>query len=174
MMNDTRIVIVGFMGCGKTEVARELALMRNVGWADLDALIEEEEGRSPAQIIIENGETVFREKETGALRKLLTSDGEQVIAMGGGAWTIPDNRALVREHNAVTVWLDAPFDLCWQRIEAADQARPLAPTRDAALKLYSQRGPIYSLAALRITVANESPAAIAERIAALLLQQSHT
>jgi shikimate kinase len=161
---------VGFMGCGKTEVARELAVLRNEQWADLDDLIGKGEGRSPAEIITNDGEAVFRERETSMLQSLLMSGAERVIALGGGAWTIPRNRELVREHDAVAVWLDAPFDLCWRRIEAAGQARPLAPNRDAAQRLYLERGAIYSLADFRVSVADESPTAIAGRIAVLLRQ----
>jgi shikimate kinase len=173
-MNDSRIVIVGFMGCGKTAVARELALLRNERWTDLDERIEKIVGRNPAQIIIDDGETVFRELETRVLRDLLSANGEQVIALGGGAWTIAVNREILREHGMAAIWLDAPFELCWERIEENGQARPLAPTREVAQKLYSDRRPIYSLADLHVSVADESPIAIAERIAELLRQQPHT
>jgi shikimate kinase len=168
------IIIVGFMGCGKTVVARELALLRNTPWTDLDERIEHVEGRTPGQIIIDDGERVFREIETRVLQTLLSAIGEQVIALGGGAWTIPVNREMIRQHGSVAIWLDAPFELCWKRIEADGQARPLAPTREIAQKLYSDRRPIYSLADLHVSVAEESPIAIAERIAALLRQQPHT
>jgi len=173
MLNDARIVIVGFMGCGKTQVAQELARELGEGWADLDAVIEEHDRRSPAEIIANDGEAAFRERETAMLRKVLTSSAERVIALGGGAWTIRGNRELVEAHKGVAVWLDAPFDLCWKRIEADDKARPLAPTRETAHQLYSERAAIYSLADLHVRVADEPPVAIAKRIAALL-RQRHT
>lgn len=174
MMNDTRIFIIGFMGCGKTSVACELAALRNERWADLDDLVEKDDGRSPAEIITSDGEAVFRERETATLEKLLRSGDEGVIALGGGAWTIPRNRELIREHNGVAVWLDAPFELCWKRIEADGKARPLAPSRDVAHRLYSERRPIYKLAELSIVVAGESPVEIAKKIAAVLQKRSKT
>ena len=61
-----RIVITGFMGCGKTRVARELARHLNLTMVDLDERITEKEGRSPAQLIVEEGEEAFR---------LIESDG---------------------------------------------------------------------------------------------------
>lgn len=167
-MNDSRLVIVGFMGCGKTEVARELAKELGSDWIDLDAVIEKHERRSPAEIITTDGEVVFREREIDYLEKLLTSGDERVIALGGGAWTTRRVREVVQEHNAVTVWLDAPFELCWKRIEADARARPLAPTREIAQELYSDRLAIYSLADLHVSVDNKSPIAIAQDIAALL------
>ena len=68
-MSDQRIVIIGFMGCGKTTVAQELAHALNLEWVDLDALIEKHEQRSPREMIEQEGETKFREIETRMLRK---------------------------------------------------------------------------------------------------------
>jgi len=173
-MNDKRIVIVGFMGCGKTAVARELARLGDERWVDLDARIEEVHSRSPAQIIVQDGETVFREIETATLQELLSADSEHVIALGGGAWISPRNRELIREHDAVSVWLDAPFELCWRRIIAAEQDRPLAPTRELAQQLYLKRGPTYNLADFHVPVADELSLEVAKRIVLLLQQQPDT
>ena len=166
-MNEPGVVILGFMGCGKTAVARELALLRNQPWVDLDQRIEEQEGRSPKQIIIEDGETAFRETETRVLRKLL-ANGERIIALGGGAWTVAVNREILQQHGSVAVWLDTPFEICWKRIAADGQSRPLAPTREIAQKLYSDRREIYSLADLHVSVGDEPAVAVSKRIAALL------
>lgn len=173
-MNNKMIVIVGFMGCGKTAVALELAQSLHERCADLDARIEELHGRSPAQIIVKDGESVFREMETTVLQEILSANQERVIALGGGAWTVQRNRELIRNHHAMTVWLDAPFELCWRRIQAAEQARPLAATREAAHQLYSTRGPIYKLADFHVRVAGEPSIEIVKRIVLLLPQQSHT
>lgn len=173
-MNEPGIVIVGFMGCGKSAVARELALLRDERWTDLDKRIEEIDGRTPAEIIMNEGETKFREIETSVLRDLLASNGQQVMALGGGAWTIPVNRKILRRHGSIAIWLDALFEVCWKRIEADAQTRPKAPTREIAEKLYSDRRPIYRLADLHVSAADESPIVIAKKIAALLRQQSHT
>jgi len=170
-MSKKRIAIVGFMGSGKTSVARELAMIRNEGWVDLDARIAIAQGRGPAEIIVAEGEAVFRKIETTELQKVLSESVDDVIALGGGAWIMERNRDLLHEHDAITVWLDAPFDLCWKRIEAADQLRPLAASREAAQELYSRRGLAYGLARLRVSVADEPPREIAKRIELLLQQQ---
>ena len=173
-MNDTLIVIVGYMGCGKTVVAQALARLLGKHFVDLDAEIEQFEGRNPAQIISEDGEQAFREKETAALRDLLQRHEGSVVALGGGAWTIAVNRELISSVDSVVVWLDMPFDICWQRIEQDAQFRPMAPSRAAAERLFLERLPFYGLADLRIAFADESPAQIAKNIAALLQQQSHS
>jgi shikimate kinase len=147
-----RIVILGFMGCGKTTVAKELARQLDCGFVDLDSFITERQTRSPAEIIQQEGEASFREIETLALRDVLQDKQAQVIALGGGTWTIPANRTLVALHDCVTVWLDAPFELCWKRINAGLANRPLAPDRDTACARYESRRGDYATAEKPIAV----------------------
>src|SRR5262245_22645389 len=125
-MNDRRIVILGFMGCGKTTVAGAIARQLNCKMIDLDYFITEREQRPPAVIIEQDNEPSFRELETLALREVLQDRDVRVIALGGGTWTIPTNRTLIALHDCLSVWLDAPFELCWKRItRSAKIVRPL-------------------------------------------------
>jgi len=150
-----RLVILGFMGCGKTTVARELARLLDCKSIDLDSFIADHYGRSPAEMIQQDGEDRFREIETLALRDALQDNEARVIALGGGTWTIPANRTLVALHGCTSVWLDAGFDLCWQRItEGSDSLRPLAPDRGTARTRYEARRADYSLAEHRIMVSH--------------------
>lgn len=160
------IVIIGFMGTGKTTVARLLASRLGCFVVDVDELITEKSGRSPREIIEQDGETAFREIETRTLREVFVAGKAGVVALGGGAWTVARNRELIAEHDGFTVWLDAPFDLCWRRIEQGPEPRPLAPSREAAAKLYRGRLHVYALAKVRIAVAEgDSAEDIAMRIA---------
>lgn len=149
------IVITGFMGCGKSKVARELARKRGVVMVDLDDWIIARVGRSPAQLINEDGERAFRTIETKALRELLQSGGAGVIALGGGAWIEETNRHLIEQYRCITVWLDTPFEICWERITASAEDRPLGRTREEAEARYNLRKPIYELAKIRIPVSGE-------------------
>jgi len=79
------VVITGFMGCGKSKVARELAERLKVTMVDLDERITARTGRTPAQLIDEDGERTFRTIETETLRDVLKSREAGVIALGGGA-----------------------------------------------------------------------------------------
>src|SRR5688572_15297859 len=126
------------MGCGKTRVARELARRLNVAMVDLDEQVTARSGRTPAQLIVEDGEPAFREVETETLRHVLENGEAKVIALGGGAWIQEMNRKLVAQYNCVSVWLDVPFEVCWARIEASGEDRPLGKTRDQALALYEK------------------------------------
>lgn len=163
-----QIVIIGFMGSGKTTVARALALRLGRTFVDLDELILANEGRGPAEIIKQNGENEFRSIETSTLREVLTRGAALVVAVGGGAWTIAENRRLIAAHGALPVWLDVPFELCWGRIEQGGKSRPLAATREAAEELYFMRLPIYQLADSKLDIAEGDSA---EEIAMKIISQ---
>jgi shikimate kinase len=161
---DRRIVIVGFMGSGKTTVAQALARQLGCRMIDLDSFIAEREGRSPAEIIAQDSEPAFRQIEADAMLEVLETKGIEVIALGGGAWASAVNRVLISQHNCVSVWLDAPFDLCWERITSNSKTiRPLAPDRESARSLYKLRRADYQLAQLRVEVSAKKE--IAEIIA---------
>jgi shikimate kinase len=168
-MMDRRIVILGFMACGKTTIAKELARLLDCDFIDLDSFITQRCGRSPAEIIKQDGEDSFRELETLALRDVLQQDHARVIALGGGTWTVPANRTLAGLHDCITVWLDAPFDLCWQRItESNETVRPLAPDQAKALSRYETRRADYALAEYRIVIsASDDQETIASQVVAL-------
>ncbi len=148
-MQNALIVITGFMGSGKSTVARALALRLDSQMIDLDGEILKQEERSAKQIIEEDGEPAFREIETRVLRDVLQNNATGVIALGGGAWTVPGNRELITSAGGISVWLDAPFNLCWQRIVDSlvdgNDGRPLAPNEQAALGLYTERRAVLRL-----------------------------
>jgi shikimate kinase len=152
MSNSQPIIIAGFMGSGKTTVAEALARMLNCSSVDLDQAITASNGRTPKDIIEQDGEQSFREIETRSLQDVLRSGATHVIALGGGAWTLQRNRDLIAEYGGITVWLDVPFELCWERILATGGERPLAPDRHRAQMLYDERRPHYALAKLRVVV----------------------
>jgi shikimate kinase len=172
-MTNQQIVIIGFMGTGKTTVAFGLARKLNCDAVDLDDLIAQRETRGPKEIIEQDGEEAFRRIETKMLHEVFMEASARVLAVGGGAWTIAENRKMITELGALTVWLDAPFELCWKRIEAGREARPLARSREMAETLYAARRPIYALANARIPVfENESAEEIVTKVAATVLRQS--
>ncbi|HEX9423369.1 MAG TPA: shikimate kinase [Pyrinomonadaceae bacterium] len=172
-MTNQQIIIIGFMGTGKTTVAWSLARKLNRRAIDLDNLITQREKRSPREIIEQEGEQRFRKVETQTLREVLLEATDCVIAIGGGGWTIAENRQLIAEHKALAVWLDSSFDLCWKRIEASHEARPLARSRELAETLYLARRPLYELADERIPVyENESIEEIAQKVARTLLERN--
>ncbi|MEP6741992.1 MAG: shikimate kinase [bacterium] len=172
-MTDQFIAITGFMAAGKTTVGRALAARLDCEFVDLDELIAAQQGQTIKQIIEAEGEDHFRQVETKALDRVLRETDACVVALGGGTWMIGENRRLLQKEKARVVWLDAPFELCWQRIVAAAETRPLATSRDVAERLHSARRSIYELAELRLVVSeNKSANECAREIASLLLRNS--
>lgn len=177
MKQDARIVITGFMAAGKTFVAEALARLLGCSTVDLDRKIATREGRRVCDIIEENGEAFFRLAETRALENILENDFACIIALGGGAWAVGRNRSLIAKHKCRTVWLDAPFEVCWQRIAIAaregEEIRPLARDYAAAKKLYEQRRAFYALAEFRMaSIASKTAEIQAAEIAALCGEKS--
>lgn len=145
-MNDNRIVLTGFMGVGKTSVARHLAHILGCETVDLDFFIEEAEGREIAEIIRDIGIARYREIETACLKKILANGLSQILALGGGAWTLAENRAMLKKKNYTSVWLESTFEHCWQNIRLSKKERPLAVNKQDTRKLFEERQNVYCLA----------------------------
>ena len=170
-MDKYLIAITGFMAAGKTTVGRALAAKLNCEFVDLDELITAQQKKSINEMIKADGEDLFRHLETKTLAHMLPASADLVFALGGGTWARAENRRLLNDQNARVVWLDAPFELCWNRIPTGDNGRPLAPSREVAEKLYRARRPLYELAELRAAVSeSKSAEECANEIAALLLK----
>jgi shikimate kinase len=143
---EQKIVLTGFMGVGKSTVARHLAFLLGCERTDLDCYIESAQQRSIAEIIQIEGEKRFREIETENLRALLRENYAPILSLGGGAWTIAENRRLIKNHRYTSVWLESTFDHCWQNIRLSRKERPLAADKPQARKLFIEREKHYCLA----------------------------
>ncbi|GGW56517.1 shikimate kinase [Streptomyces caelestis] len=99
------IVLVGPMGVGKSTVGQLLAERLGTGYRDTDDDIVAEQGRSIAEIFVEEGESAFRAIEKAAVHKALAEHGG-VLALGGGAILDPDTRALLAGHRVVYLSMD--------------------------------------------------------------------
>ena len=146
-MKADKLYLVGFMGAGKSTVAR--ALGARIGWQveDIDVRIEARERRSVATIFVQSGEAYFRQAERQVLSELLPHR-ELIVATGGGTFVEPDNRALMLADGAVA-WLDVPLERVFQRVPA-DGRRPLAADRAQMQLLFARRQLVYAEAHARI------------------------
>jgi shikimate kinase len=147
---DRSIVLVGLMGAGKTRVGRRLAERLGLPFLDTDIEIEQETGKTIADLFTQIGEPAFRDGERRMIARLI--DGPvRIIATGGGAFIEPRTRAAIRERG-LSVWLRADLDTLVART-ARSHKRPLLEGVDRAAKLQelmTLRYPIYAEAQLTV------------------------
>lgn len=157
------LFLLGFMASGKTTVGRALAARLGVPFVDLDEEIERAAGCTIAQYIQQHGEAAFRQLEAACLQQTARQEAA-VISLGGGAFTQATNQELIAR-SGVSVWLNAPFSLCWERIQRDAVVRPLAPNEEEARARFQQRIPIYERAQIHITVTGDAaPESLADEI----------
>ncbi len=141
-----RIVLTGFMGVGKSTVARHLSYLTKNKKIDLDDFIESEEKRRIPEIIETDGLEIFRQIETKRLKQILSETDANVISLGGGAWTTEENRKIIKQCRCISVWLESTFDHCWRNIRLSKRERPLVKNKKNAKKLFEERSNHYCLA----------------------------
>jgi shikimate kinase / 3-dehydroquinate synthase len=139
-VTDKHVVLVGFMGAGKSTLAWRAAEQTGRGYVDVDSDLEGLIGPIGAYFD-EHGEPAFRAVEEVAVTEALLRSAPSVIALGGGAVTSAATRELLAER-AITVWLDTDLDTCWQRARTSD--RPLARDHDEFKRLHEERRTLYA------------------------------
>lgn len=147
-MKGRNIVLIGFMGCGKSTVGQKLADALSYDFSDTDALIEEAYGKSISRMFEEDGEAFFRNAETELLKKLEKEADGVVLATGGGMPMREENVSLLKKIGTV-VFLSAEIETILMRLQK-DTGRPLADGEDREKKLrplYEKRLPVYCKAA---------------------------
>ena len=154
-------VLLGFMGAGKSTIARNLAS----DFVDMDNLLEERLGMSIARFFEEKGEVAFRQIEEEVLADLLKTD--QVISTGGGIVISPRNRTLLKQ-NPDNIYLKADFETLYQRISAdKDNQRPLFlnNSKEDLAAIFNERQAWYEEVASKvIDVSKLSPEEIIEEL----------
>jgi len=146
------VVMVGMMGCGKTAIGRALAERLGVPFLDSDAEIEAAANAAITEIFARDGEEFFRKREAEVIGRLL-SGPPGILSTGGGAFMQEANREAI-DGLGVSVWLDAPLQLLWERVRHKD-TRPLLQTdnpKATLTEIFNARTPIYAKAGLRIDV----------------------
>lgn len=163
-MPEKNIILVGFMGAGKSTVAAELVSRGNYRLLDLDAEIERVAGMKIQEIFRQQGEGFFRDLESSALSELRDREG-LVVATGGGILGRPVNRELIRSIGRV-VYLRTPFATIQKRLKLSSE-RPLVqeqPDWTALETLLLSRIPFYEAADLIVDTNNKNPEVIATEI----------
>jgi len=145
---NSNIVLIGFMGCGKSSIGRRLAKRMNYRFLDSDDLIiARAQGTSISELFAEEGEERFRDRESAELRELVDAK-DIVLATGGGAILREENRALLHRIGRI-VWLHANPEILFERA-SRNRKRPLLNVenpRSSFNALLESRTPIYEATA---------------------------
>ena len=166
-----RVVLVGFMGAGKSAVAKSVA--DAIGWSSVDAdqAIESEEGRSIARIFEQDGEAYFRSVERRVTGSLL--EGDHVVVASGGGWAGEGSWVDTLPPGTLSVWLDVTTDEALERVGPDYAERPLLATesgRADADRRHRVRRPSYALAKVRVDTNGSTVDDVSARILELLAE----
>lgn len=161
------IFLYGPSGSGKSTVGQTLASMLDLPFIDLDTQIERNSGQSIPQIMIEQGESAFRDAETRTLQAVLPGK-DSVISLGGGALLLDENRSMVQENGQV-VFLDVDLPTLTARLEKDENQRPLlaADLKVSLQALLERRQDHYQSFSLRVD-ASSLPQQVAWNIQKLI------
>ncbi|MBV8328968.1 MAG: shikimate kinase [Verrucomicrobia bacterium] len=161
------LVLVGFMGSGKSSVGREIARRWGYRFLDTDSVIRQKHSKSILEIFESQGEPFFRDQEHLALCELQGSV-DCVIATGGGIVLQPRNHPLLHALGII-VWLTATEEIIWERV-SRNRKRPLLQTanpRGTISHLISLRNPLYeSVADITVETSGLTHEEVANRVAA--------
>lgn len=138
------VILMGFMGCGKSSVGVRLSYKLQKAFLDTDNLIEKMEGMPISNIFDTYGEAYFREKETEVLATLKQEKADRIISLGGGTPLREENRSILKELGTV-VYLKVSADTVYERLKG-DTTRPLLQGENPKQKieqLLEQRSGIY-------------------------------
>lgn len=158
------IVLIGFMGAGKTTISKELAATLNARVVDMDDVLVERIGQPISDYFDEHGETSFRQHETNLLKEALNE--ESIIATGGGVILQKENQHVLSDK--LVVYLKADANVLVQRIrEDRVNVRPLAIKNDDGdlKRLFFSREKLYEkLAKITVDTSQKLPAEIVNEI----------
>jgi shikimate kinase len=166
------ILLIGYMGSGKTTVGKKLAGVLDFAFLDLDEYISEQEESSISSIFDEKGEIYFRKKESEYLDYILKSSENLVLALGGGTPCYGENMSYIKNNEqTISFYIKLPIQDLTNRLIAEKQKRPLIKhmaTKDELTEFIGkhlfERSGFYSEADHTINAANKTVEEITEAI----------
>ena len=120
-----KIVLLGYMGCGKSTIANRLTNTTHIPFVDLDKIIEEKTNSSINQIFEQHGEIYFRKLEHDVFVELLNAPENIIIGLGGGTPCYANNHELLKGDNVLSIYLKASIETLFERLAANKSKRPL-------------------------------------------------
>ena len=169
-----KIILVGYMGSGKSIVAKELAQSLKIPFVELDNLIENRLNKSIKAIFDEDGELFFRKLEHQIFKEQIHFNGDLIISTGGGTPCYFNNHELLAAENIQSVYLQASVATLFYRLKSEKQNRPLianlsdGDSQEFIAKHLFERSYFYHQASYKIDVNNKNVADIVAEIRVLL------
>jgi len=165
-----KVILVGYMGSGKTQVGKVLATLCGFPFIDLDYYIEQKIGNSIPNIFKEQGEIYFRKQEHESLKELLNRPESFVLSTGGGTPCYAENHLFLKEPEVISVYLKTSVTELSARLENEIEQRPILknlkeePLSDFIAKHLFDRSFYYHQAKYIVSTDNKSPRQIADEI----------
>jgi shikimate kinase len=120
-----KIILCGYMGSGKTTIARFLSDAIQIPYLDLDHVIEKETSKTIAELFEQDGEIKFRKLEHNTLKGIINVDDEFILGLGGGTPCYANNHELLQRDDVISVYLKASVAELVKRVRAHHTRRPL-------------------------------------------------
>jgi shikimate kinase len=120
-----KIILLGYMGCGKSTIAQNLSKITNIPFLDLDNCIEKKANLSINEIFEQFGEIHFRKLEHEMFLELLQSSENSIIGLGGGTPCYANNHELLKREDVTSIYLKASIDTLYNRLIHNKSKRPL-------------------------------------------------
>lgn len=149
-----KIVLIGFMGSGKTTIGKELGEKLEIAWVDLDEAIEQRSEASISHLFETLGEVGFRKLETECLQECLCTKENLVLSTGGGVIEREENCILLNTYT--TFYLKWKFNTLYGRIKG-DKNRPLVKSYEQLKALYIKREALYKKSSSYVILCEKKP-----------------
>jgi shikimate kinase len=169
-----KIILLGYMGCGKSTIAKLLANLTSVSYLDLDEIIEKQENSSVKKLFSDKGEIYFRKLEHQILAALIQNQDSFVLSLGGGTPCYSNNHEFLNADHVISIYLNASVDTLYERLLFNSEQRPLIADKNPEemkefiAKNLFDRSYYYNQAKYKITVEGKSPEEILSEIENLL------
>ncbi len=169
-----KIILVGYMGSGKTAIGKILSRKLNIKALDLDEIIENKCNASITDIFKYKGELYFRNLEHVCFKELVSNNEDMILSLGGGTPAYANNHELLNGENIISIYLKSSIDLLFQKLRNNKKKRPIIATMsDAELKEFIakslfERSFYYNQATFKIDIDTKSKEMVAEEICLIL------
>lgn len=170
-----KIILIGYMGSGKSTIAKLLSKSMHYEFLDLDEIIEKEQNASVSAIFERKGEVYFRKLEHEVLKRILQSETNMILSLGGGTPCFSNNQELLKQEDIDTIYLKTSIDKLYERLRTQKANRPLIANKsedemkEFIAKHLFERSFYYNQAKYIVTTDDKSPQETVLEIQSLLV-----